>query len=86
MVERFVAVVGERRSEGGNMWIWPVIIALVAYHAYCLHAGRIRFTAGDGVTRRTRWVEKDESPALYWVLWGGGAGFTIVFTVAALLG
>ncbi len=68
------------------MWIWLVIVALVAYHAYCLQSGRIRFTVGDGVTRRSRWVDKEESPALFWVLWGGGAGFTLLFTVVAFRG
>jgi hypothetical protein len=66
------------------MWIWLVIAALVAYHAYCLHAGRIRFTVGDGVTRRSRWVERDDSPLLYWASWLGGAGFTLVFAVVAV--
>jgi uncharacterized membrane protein (DUF106 family) len=65
-------------------WMWIVVIALFAYHAWCLHAGRVRFTVGDGVTRRTRWVHKEENPMLYWVLWGGGALFTVLFTGIAL--
>lgn len=67
------------------MWIWLVIVGLYAYHAWCFHSGRIRFTASDGVTRRTRWVQKDEAPVLYWVLWVGGVGFTTAFAVASLL-
>jgi hypothetical protein len=66
-------------------WIWLVIIALVAYHAWCFHSGRIRFTVGDSIARRTRWVQKDEEPMLYWVLWTSGTAFTIVFTVIGLL-
>jgi hypothetical protein len=66
-------------------WIWFVVIALTAYHAWCFHSGRIRFTAGDGVTRRTRWVYKDENPILYWVLWVSGTAFTFVFTVVYLI-
>ncbi|MBW2541237.1 MAG: hypothetical protein JRF15_04030 [Deltaproteobacteria bacterium] len=67
------------------LWIWIVVIALLAYHAWCFHSGRIRFTVGGHVHRRTRWVHKDEEPVLYWALWTGGAAFTLAFTVIGLL-
>ena len=74
-----------KRTVQDMNWMWLVVVALVAYHAWCFYSGRIRFAASDGVNRRTRWVYRDDNPILYWVLWSVGTGFTLIFSGAFLL-
>ena len=77
--------VSPKRVVQDMNWMSLVVVALIAYHAWCFYSGRIRFAASDGVTRRTRWVYRDDNPILYWVLWSIGTGFTLIFSGAFLL-